>query len=154
MRLGSLPCSLVGVLECPVLCRLDGPLLVRLPRVSDFLVQGIIQVWQGHQCLNGQQNRSDLQGWGPLVLEDIEADAAKLVDVGVVDLGSEKNLGRDHGVLIWQEEFAVENATFVRRVREACDLDIEVSEVLLVWLGINSNDGVLGKSLSFLHNIG
>ena len=154
MRSGSLPCSLVGVLECPVLCRLDGPLLVRLPRVSDFLIQGIIQVGQRHQCLNGEQHRSNHQGWLPLFLEDVEADAAKLVNVGVVDLGSEKNLGRDHGVLIWQEEFAVENATLIRSLCGACDLDIEVSEVLLVWLGINSNDGVLGKFLSFLHAIG
>lgn len=69
----------------------------------------------------------------------------------MVDLSSEKNLGRDHGVLVWQEKLAVEDATFVWRLGWSCDFDVEVSGVALVWLSVNANNWILGKSLSFLH---
>lgn len=36
----------------------------------------------------------------PLTLQDIETDAAELVDVGVEDLCEESNLGRSHGVVV------------------------------------------------------
>ena len=36
-------------------------------------------------------------------LEDIETDTAKLVNVGVVDLGEKPDLRRSHGIVIWQE---------------------------------------------------
>jgi hypothetical protein len=39
-----------------------------------------------------QQHGADLQGRAPLVLEDVQADAAQLVNIGVVDLGQETHL--------------------------------------------------------------
>lgn len=39
-----------------------------------------------------QQNCADLQCWAPLVFENVQADAAKLVNVGVVDFGQEAHL--------------------------------------------------------------
>lgn len=57
-----------------------------------------------------QQHRADLQRRRPLVLEDVEADAPELVDVGVVDLGQEAHLGRRHGVVLGQEELELEGA--------------------------------------------
>ena len=42
--------------------------------------------------LKREKHCADLKGGGPLVLQDVEADAAKLVDVGVVDGGQEAHL--------------------------------------------------------------
>ena len=71
----------------------------------------------------------------------------------MVDLGSEKDLWWDHWVLLWQEELAVENAALVWRLSWACNLNEEVSWILLVWLGVNSDNWILCKSLSFLFKI-
>ena len=35
-----------------------------------------------------------------LTLQDVEADAAELVDIGVVDLGEEANLWGDHRIVV------------------------------------------------------
>lgn len=142
--------SVVGVLERPLLGLLDGSLLVRLPGISDLLIQWVIQVGQGHQSLNGEQDRSDLKGWRPLVLQDVEADSPELVNVGVVDLRSEKHLWWNHGVLIWQKELAVEDAALVWSLTWTSNLDEEVSGVVLVWLSVDANDWVLCKSLRLL----
>ena len=42
--------------------------------------------------LDAQENRSDLQGGTPLVFENIKADTAELVNVGMVDPGDESHL--------------------------------------------------------------
>ena len=51
-----------------------------------------------------------------LTLQDIQADASKAVDVGMVDLGQESDLGRSHGVIIRQEQLEAENATCFEKV--------------------------------------
>lgn len=124
--------------------------MVSLPGIGDLLIQRIIQVGQGHQGLNGEQDRSDLKRRRPLVLQDVEADSAELVDVRVVDLRSEENLWWDHGVLVWQEELAVEDAALIWSLTWASDLDEEVSGVVLVGLSVDADDWVLCKSLRFL----
>ena len=86
---------------------------------GNTFVEGIIKVGSRKQNLDGQQDRSDLEGWAPLVLQDVEADASKLVDVGVVDLRAEENLGWSHGVLLGEEELAVEEAAFVGSARRS-----------------------------------
>lgn len=45
--------------------------------------------------LNAEEHRPDLKGRRPLILEDIQADAAKLIDVGVVYLGQKTNLASE-----------------------------------------------------------
>ena len=42
--------------------------------------------------LDAQQYRPDLQGWAPLVLQDIQADASQPVNVRMVNFGEEPNL--------------------------------------------------------------
>lgn len=42
--------------------------------------------------LDAEKHRPDLEGGGPLVLEDVEADTAQLVDVWMVDFRQESNL--------------------------------------------------------------
>ena len=82
----------------------------------------------------------DLEGWGPLVLEDVKANATELVDVGVVDLGPEEHLWRDHWVLVGQEELKVEHSSFEGSFAWASDLDVEVSAVGLGWLCVDAHD--------------
>lgn len=44
-------------------------------------------------------------------LQYIQADSAEAVDVGVVDLGEEADLGGSHGVIVGQEQFELEDST-------------------------------------------
>lgn len=68
------------------------------------------RVGRAQQRLDREEDGADLEGGGPAVLEDVEADAAELVDVGVVDLGQEADLGRRHRVLFREEELELELA--------------------------------------------
>lgn len=47
----------------------------------------------------------------PLTLQDIQADTAKAIDVGVVDLGQEADLGGCHGIIVGKEELKTEDST-------------------------------------------
>ena len=51
---------------------------------------------------------------GP-TLQYIQADSAEAIDVGVVDLGEEADLGRSHGVVVGQEQFKLEDSTCIMR---------------------------------------
>jgi len=53
--------------------------------------------------LDGEEDGSDLKGGRPIALENIETDAAELVNIGVVNLGQESDLRRCHRVIIWEE---------------------------------------------------
>jgi len=50
----------------------------------------------------------------------------------VVDLGEEADLGRSHGVVVWQEQLELEDAALVRRLRGAIDGDVEIPQVVIV----------------------
>mgnify|MGYP001585049193 CR=1 FL=1 len=56
--------------------------------------------------------RGRVVGGERLTLQYVKADAAELVDVWVVDLGEEADLWGGHWVVIWEEEFEVEDATW------------------------------------------
>jgi hypothetical protein len=58
----------------------------------------------------------DGQGGAPLVTEDVQADAAVGVDVGVVYAGREVDLGRLEGVVGGEVDGEEEDAARVRRV--------------------------------------
>lgn len=64
----------------------------------------------------------------------------EFVDVGVVDLGAEEDLGGHHGVLLRQEELAVEHAALVGGVGRARNLHEEVAVVLLAGLHVNAHN--------------
>jgi len=46
-------------------------------------------------------------------LENIETDAAELVNIGVVNLGQESDLRRCHRVIIWEEQLQLEDTACV-----------------------------------------
>ena len=62
------------------------------------------------------------------------------VDVWMVDLGSEKYFWRNHWVLVRKEKFSCEHSSFVRSVFRSSYLDMEVSEIAFVRLGVDSDD--------------
>ena len=58
------------------------------------------------------QKRSHLwdgEGWRPLGSQDVQADGAVAVDVGVVDAGGERELGRLEGVVCGEVDVQEEN---------------------------------------------
>ena len=62
---------------------------------------------------NGMRTFRDRQCWTPLVPQHVETDRAVGVDVGVVDLGSEANLGWLEGVVGGEGDGEEEDATRV-----------------------------------------
>ena len=149
----SLLLSVVGILKSPLSCLLQGACRVGLPVIGDFLIKGIVQVRCRHKSLDGKKHGSDLEGRRPFGLEDIKADSTEFVDVGVIDFCSEKDLWRNHGVVVWQKELAVKDTTLVGSFGGPSDFHIEVAEVFFRWLSIDSDNGVLSKSLSFLKKV-
>ena len=49
--------------------------------------------------------------------EDVKANAAELIDVGMIEFRHETHLGWRHGIFFWQEQFHFEFATFVRTLK-------------------------------------
>ena len=75
------------VLARPLAGRLLVPRPVRLVDVRDLRHQGVIGVRVAQQRADREQHFRQRQGGRPLLLEDVEANGALGVDVGVVDLG-------------------------------------------------------------------
>jgi hypothetical protein len=92
--------SQVGVLNSPLLGFGESTIDVLSVVIGNGFIKRIVKVVVGHQSLDGEENRSDLESGRPLVLEDIETDTSKLINVGVVDLCAEKNLRGAHRVLL------------------------------------------------------
>ena len=70
-----------------------------------------------------------MEGGRPLVLQDIEADSSESVNVRVVDLGTEEDLGSNERILFRKEKLQGEKSTFIGRVSGASNLDEEMSGV-------------------------
>lgn len=66
---------------------------VLVPKLGSFAVEGGRIVGLSKQALEAKENSLDVIGGGPLVLEDVKANAAGEVEVGVVD-GSLEQDGR------------------------------------------------------------
>lgn len=56
-------------------------LLVGLPLVSSFVIEGIVGVGLSQQALDGEQDGLHLESGRPVLLEDVEADPAQVVCV-------------------------------------------------------------------------
>lgn len=55
-----------------------------------------------------------------LTLEDIQADAAETVDVGVVDLGQETDLRRGHRIVVGKKQLETKDATCKEENKLSC----------------------------------
>ena len=91
--------------------------------------------------MDGQRRR-------PVGAQDVQTDAAARVDVGVVDLGREHDLGRLEGVVHRHTDLQTEHAALVRRRRRALYNNAEysrrggkrqaISTRYVVWITIGS----------------
>ena len=70
--------------------------------ICDRWHQRIVWVWIAKQRADGEQHFGAGEGWAPLVLQDVEADAAILVNVAVVEFGGEIYFGRLEGIVGWE----------------------------------------------------
>lgn len=64
----------------------------------------------------------------------------QFIDVWMVNLGSEQHLWRDHWVLIWKEQFCLEESSLVWSICRAGNLNMKMSEIVLIWGRINADD--------------
>ena len=55
----------------------------------------------------------EIEDFARPTLQYVQADATQLVNVWVVDLGQEANLGRCHGIIIRKEELELEDAPYM-----------------------------------------
>ncbi len=88
----------------PRCTRVDRTLFVSLPVQGHVVGERIVGVGSAHEGLDGEEDGAHLQGRTPLVLEDVQADAAEFVNVGVVDPCEEAHLWRHHRIVLWEEE--------------------------------------------------
>mmetsp|Transcript_26594 Transcript_26594/g.67606 ORF Transcript_26594/g.67606 Transcript_26594/m.67606 type:complete len:200 (-) Transcript_26594:41-640(-) len=137
-------------LRSPSFGRLERFLLVRFPMVSNVVCKRVIGVGRREQSLNGEQHRAHLQGWAPLVLQDIQANAPKLVNVGVIHLRKKADLWWRHRVLLGQEELEFEDTTCIGGPFRPADDDIEVAKVVRVGSGVDAGCRLGQKPLRLL----
>jgi len=100
--------------------------------VGNLRHKGIIRVGVVEQGAQGDEDLGDGEGRRPLILEDVEADGAIGVDVGVVDPGGEVELGGLEGVIGGEMDVQEEHSSSVRRVVGAHDGCLPVVLILLV----------------------
>lgn len=95
----------------------------------DWSGEGSSLVWLSEQRLQAQQDGLDVVRGGPLVLENIETNAAGEVDVRVVDGGLEKDGRRRVWVVCGELEAELEREAGVGGVLRALDGGAPVQEV-------------------------
>jgi hypothetical protein len=61
--------------------------------LCDFRDQGVVRVWVVQQGANGKENFGNSESRAPLVLQNVEANSTRVVDVAVIDSRSEGNFG-------------------------------------------------------------
>lgn len=96
-------------------------LAVRLVEVGNLWHERVVGIWVGEHGADGEKHLGDGEGWAPLVPENVEADAAVAVDVGVVNLGGEGDLGGLEGVVGGEGDGEEEDTARIRRVAGAHD---------------------------------
>lgn len=120
--------------------------------------------------LDTQENSANLESRGPSILQDVQANSSKLINIGMVQLCEEanlkrrmnkrnkktktvlenKNLWRNHGVISRKKQLQFENASFIWGRLRASNDDIKVSQVLSMRFGRDPRSRFLHKSLCFL----
>ena len=56
------------------------------------------------------------------------------------DFSSEQNFRWHHGVFFWEVKLSFEEATLIGSTLRPGNLDLEMSEVGLTWLGVDSHN--------------
>lgn len=102
-------------------------------QLRDLRHQWIIRVCVRQKTQNAQQHLRDRECRAPLVLEDVQTDAARRVDIRMEDLGLEGHDRRLEGIVTRKADAQVEDAALEGRVRGAEDHGLPVEEVVLIY---------------------
>lgn len=110
--------------------RVVGSAVVTVQR-GDLRYQRIVRIRVGQKAQDAQEYLRDRQRRAPVVLENVQADAARCVDVGMVDLRPERDDRRLEGIVAGKSDRHVKDSTAVRRIRRAEDHGLPVEEIRL-----------------------
>jgi hypothetical protein len=58
----TVSCLLLCILSSPIAGGLDGSILIFLPSLCNVVCEGVVRVGGAEEGLDGEENRSDLQG--------------------------------------------------------------------------------------------
>ena len=123
---------------------------VGLQKLRDVRDEGVVRVGVGEEGADAEQHLGDGEGGTPLVLEDVEADAAVRVDVAVVDAGGEVDLGRLEGVVGGEVDVEEEDAAGVGGVVGPHDGGLPVEHIVADRAGAAVGRRVLAEVDQFL----
>lgn len=104
-------------------------LTITLVNLCNVTNKGVVGVTIGEQGGQGQEDLGDGQCGGPLVFEDIQTDPTFRVDVAVVDLGLEGDLGGCKGVVGGEGDVKEEQTLFIRGTLGANDPTFPVENI-------------------------
>lgn len=122
----SSPLSSGGLILC----------LVSLVDMGNLWHQRIIWVGIGQEGRNGEEHLGDGEGWGPLFLQDIEADGAVGVDIWVVDSRGEVDLSWLERIVGWEVDVQEVDSSGIWRVIWSHNGGLPMVLILLVnWSG-------------------
>jgi hypothetical protein len=99
--------------------------------LCDFRVKWVIRVWSREERLDTKQKCTNGECGTPILLQDVQADATKLVDIWMIEASEEPKFRCDHWVSVREEQFQVEYSIFIRSSQGSKDGYVEVPHVLL-----------------------
>lgn len=91
----------------------------------------MIWVWVGKETANGQQHFVDRERRAPLVLEDIEAYPAVVIDVRMINFRHELNLWRLERIIRRECDVHEEEAVLVGRTLRPYDCSLPIEHIRL-----------------------
>ena len=100
--------------------------------LRNLRIMGVVSIGVGHQRNNGSEDFGDVQGWRPLLGEDVQFGSLVLFHVQVVDLRSEGYTGCIAGIVPWEIDVKFENASSVRSVFRTFDSSFPPKNILLI----------------------
>ena len=127
--------------------------LVSLVDMSNLWHKGIIWVGIGQQGGDGEQHLGDGECWGPLILEDVQADGSIGVDIWMVDSSGEVDLGWLEWVIGWEMNVQEKDSSGVRGIIWAHNGGLPMVLILLIeWSGRAVGGWIFTKIDEFLLN--
>jgi len=121
---------LLCILCRPFPCNPIGFRRVLTPLLGNLRVQWIIRIRRMKKQLNRQTHLVDLKGWTPFILQYIQAYPSHSIDIRMVDLGEEVNLGWHHGIVLRKEKLQTEHTTLETRILWSLNGDVKMSWIL------------------------
>ena len=106
--------------------------LVGLKQLCDLRDEGVVGICISEKRANGQEDLGNGQSRGPLVFQNVEADAPVRMDVAMVNSCRECHFGWLEGIVGGEVDVEEEDPTSVRRVIGAHDRCLPSELVFLV----------------------